>query len=287
MAFDSPSSLSSQRSLFQTLLYHLHTGWLFTASDHITFVLPQTLFGIIGALSGPALTTNTAPRVDAVFARLHYVLAWTWLNTFVFALSNQSNAQAIKEDTINKPWRPLPAARISLRQSRNLLLVSVPVVLSTCYFWLGAFEETAVLLCLSWMYNEMGGADETFLIRNLLIAVGFAFYGSGALRIAAAFPPHLPSPIAPLWLACDRHHHSHDHVYSRPQRPGRGSRSWSLHCTPSLRRQIHTLRDSHLNLRVVRSLSFLLESQPRRMARLHCVRVCHCWPRALVAQSQC
>lgn len=40
-----------------------------------------------------------------------------------------------------------------------------------------------LLIGLNWMYNDLGGADECYIIRNLIISVAYACYGSGALRI--------------------------------------------------------------------------------------------------------
>jgi 4-hydroxybenzoate polyprenyltransferase len=36
------------------------------------------------------------------------------------------------------------------------------------------------------MYNDLGGAEENFLVRNVNNALGYFFFGLGALRIAAA-----------------------------------------------------------------------------------------------------
>ena len=91
------------------------------------------------------------------------------------------------EDKINKPWRPLPSARISITQARRLLLFAIPASLVVIYFFLGGVEETVLLYCLTWMYNDCGGAEENFAIRNLIIAVAYALYGNGALRIACAY----------------------------------------------------------------------------------------------------
>ncbi|KAL9092405.1 MAG: hypothetical protein Q9159_000913 [Coniocarpon cinnabarinum] len=182
------------------LCYHLRTIWLFTVSDHFTFVLPESLFGLIGALSGSALTTNATPTVSTAFRRLPYVVLWTWLNTFVFTLSNQGDAQAIAEDKLNKPWRPLPAARITLVQTRHLLTFAALTVLVITYFFLGGFEETTALFFLTWLYNDMGGANKSFIVRNLIIAIAYAFYGSGALRVAVAWPRHTESPQALVWM---------------------------------------------------------------------------------------
>lgn len=186
-------------SLFTNLGHHLHTIYLFTASDHKTFVLPETVFGIFSALSGSAMTTDAPPAIEVV-KRLPMVLLWTWLNTFVFVLSNQGNEAAIAEDKLNKPWRPLAAGRITLRQTRHLQLAAIPAVLLLTYFWLGGFEETAVLFSLTWMYNELGAADEIFHIRNAVIAAAYVFYGCGALRVAAAADLDQLSTSAYIWL---------------------------------------------------------------------------------------
>ena len=34
------------------------------------------------------------------------------------------------------------------------------------------------------MYNDLGGGDEDFLVRNFIISVAFALYNTGALRVA-------------------------------------------------------------------------------------------------------
>ena len=36
---------------------------------------------------------------------------------------------------------------------------------------------------LTWMYNDLGGADQHFLTRNLLNAAAYLVYGSGALHV--------------------------------------------------------------------------------------------------------
>ena len=165
-------------------LHFARTLWLFTVSDHKTFVLPQAAFGILGALSGPLLTTNAKPEFTAILLRIPHVLLWTWLNTLVFTISNQRLPEAVTEDKINKPWRPLPSARISITQARRLLLCAIPSSLVLIYFCLGAVEETVLLYCLTWMYNDCGGAEENFAIRNFIIAAAYALYGNGALRVA-------------------------------------------------------------------------------------------------------
>ena len=166
------------------LLFSVRTLWLFTVSDHKTFVLPQTAFGVLGALSGPLLTTDPKPNLSAIIFRIPHVLLWTWLNTLVFTLANQRLPGAVAEDKLNKPWRPLASGRISTSQARRLLLCVIPLSLVGIFFCLGALEETMLLYCLTWMYNDLGGAEEHFFIRNLTIAAAYALYANGALRVA-------------------------------------------------------------------------------------------------------
>lgn len=164
--------------------YFVRTLWLFTVSDHKTFVLPQSAFGILGALSGPLLTADPKPKLSAVMLRIPHVLLWTWLNALIFALANQRLPDAVIEDKLNKPWRPLAASRMSTSQARRLLLCAIPLSLVGIFFCLGASEETVLLFCLTWMYNDLGGGEEHFVLRNLIIAAAYALYANGALRVA-------------------------------------------------------------------------------------------------------
>ena len=164
------------------LLYFLATLWLFTESDFATFVIPDTVFGIFGALAGPLLTTNGSPTLAHIVSRLPQVLIFNWANLLIFDLANQRHPTAVVEDKMNKPWRPLPTGRISVTQTRQLLLVSVPVVLLVNWL-LGAWEETVLLFVLTWMYNDLEGGDQDFVTRNLIIGFAFGLYNRGALRI--------------------------------------------------------------------------------------------------------
>ena len=157
--------------------------WLFTESDFGTFVIPNTAFGIVGALAGPVLTTNDTISFSVGFLRLPRVLMWNWLNLAVFDLANQRLPDSAKEDQCNKPWRPVPAGYITLTQVRRLLLFALPAVLAAT-FLLGAWEETALLFVLTWMYNDLLGGEEHFLLRNAIIAVAFSLYNGASLRLA-------------------------------------------------------------------------------------------------------
>lgn len=176
------------------------TLWLFTASDIKTFVIPQAAFGVFSAFAGPLLTTNHSPSLFEILWRIPHVALWTWLNTLVFDLANQRLSDSVLEDRLNKPWRPLPAGRISQKQARRLLLLAIPTSLGVIHVGIGATEETVLLFCLTWMYNDLGGSDDNFLERNLIIAVAYMLYGSGALRVTCHLSGGTMNTNAMVWL---------------------------------------------------------------------------------------
>ena len=49
---------------------------------------------------------------------------------------------------------------------------------------MGGLRECIVLTFLNYWYNDIGGADRGFVIRNLINACGFVCYAAGALEIA-------------------------------------------------------------------------------------------------------
>lgn len=137
----------------------------------------------MGALAGPSLTEIHAADPRAIISRIPHVLAWTWLNTLISDLANQRLPDSISEDAINKAWRPLPAGRIQASETRRLLLQTIVIVLILSLY-LGAVQETLLLMSLNWMYNDLGGSDEGYIGRSLMNSAAFACYGSGALRVA-------------------------------------------------------------------------------------------------------
>lgn len=149
----------------------------------MTFVVPDTVFGIAGALAGPLLTRNESPSLLVILSRLPQVLLYNWANLLIFDLANQRLPEAVVEDALNKPWRPLPTGRITIPQTRRLLLASLPIVLAVNWS-MSAWEETILLFSLTWMYNDLKGGEEDFIVRNLIIGLAFGLYNGGALKIA-------------------------------------------------------------------------------------------------------
>ena len=163
-------------------------------------MFPETAFGICSALSGPMLTSNQVPEALEILARLPMVLLWTWINVLIFDLANQRLPNSIIEDSVNKAWRPIPAGRMSAADARHLLLLAIPTgFVITLY--IGGMEETVAMMVLTWMYNDLGGADENFVARNFINALGFMCYSSGATKVACGYGQCELNQNAYEWLA--------------------------------------------------------------------------------------
>ncbi|KAJ4379681.1 hypothetical protein N0V86_004863 [Didymella sp. IMI 355093] len=190
------SHISSKPQQEQPLTQHLvspletiyHTGsflktlYLFTASDFPTFAIPTILFGLFGALSGPVLTTNASPSFLLTISHIPSAVLLIWTNLLIFNISNQRTPSAVAEDALNKPSRPIPSGRITIDQARQLNLLLVPAILALS--WLTrVWHTTLLLLAMQWMYNDLRGCDESVVLRNLLIAVGYGLYSAIALSI--------------------------------------------------------------------------------------------------------
>ena len=61
-------------------------------------------------------------------------------------------------------------------------------------------EETVAMFVLTWMYNDLGGADESYIVRNFINALGFVCYSSGALRVASGYGQYFLNDESYQWL---------------------------------------------------------------------------------------
>lgn len=164
----------------KAVTYMLVTLYLFTHDDLVPILLTNTFCGSTLALTNAFLEQ---PRMlHDVVSRVPIVSSWIWINLLVFNLSNQSQPGAIREDSSNKPWRPLPAGRISLRQMRNLRIkVSLVAIVFSCAF--GGIYQTFCLHLLTVGYNDLAGGEH-WISRNLLNAAGYLSFMIGAMEVA-------------------------------------------------------------------------------------------------------
>ncbi|ORY67581.1 UbiA prenyltransferase family-domain-containing protein [Pseudomassariella vexata] len=159
--------------------------WEFTESNFSTFIIPNTAFGVLGALASSVLTPGSqdfSPQPWEILSRIPATLFFNWTMTFIFDLSNQRSSASVQEDSLNKPWRPIPTGKITAQQTRAVTLAMVPLSLGLCYA-LGVWNEGNLILVLTWLYNDLRGGDT--LARDLIIAVEFGLFNSASLQIAA------------------------------------------------------------------------------------------------------
>ena len=90
----------------------------------------------------------STPRTTPL--RLLHALLWLEVNLMQFCVSNQSLSP--DEDKANKPWRPIPAGRITVLQARTLRWILLPVglVISGIYnVWLPGFLAMVEILLMN------------------------------------------------------------------------------------------------------------------------------------------
>jgi 4-hydroxybenzoate polyprenyltransferase len=180
------------------ITYHLNTVWLFAYEQLFDAVIPCGMFGIAGALSSDALHLPSIPFYD-VLQRMPLVVFWLWLVILQCCIHNQRHPNSINEDAINKPWRPLPAERITIKHTTYLLLL-VYFVAGTFSYWLGLLPLLVFYTMLVMAYNDFGASDHSGLSRAILNGAGFFCFYYGTLHIAVGRGQQL-SERAYHWVA--------------------------------------------------------------------------------------
>jgi 4-hydroxybenzoate polyprenyltransferase len=164
------------------LPYHLETLVLFTSDQVLDTVIPGTAFGLASSISGPLLDLPNQD-VFTITQRLPAVWIWLWLMILQFCLQNQRHTNSVEEDLINKPWRPIPAKRISQKNALWLLLCTY--ALNTVVSWyLDVLPIYVAWTVLGTAYNDLGGGDHSGLSRNIFCGALFCCTFGGALSIA-------------------------------------------------------------------------------------------------------
>lgn len=108
---------------------------------------------------------------------------WVWINLLPFAIANQRKPAAVLEDSVNKPWRPMPSKRIQPEKAKIWMFCLYPAAV-VASLQLGGIRQCVALIFLGTWYNDLNGADVHFLVRNFINACGFVSYASGAMEVA-------------------------------------------------------------------------------------------------------
>ncbi|KAL2201923.1 hypothetical protein CC79DRAFT_1351820 [Sarocladium strictum] len=172
---DIPLHLSHKKNPFRNFAFHLRTLWLFTKSDMPTSTGTNTTFALAGILAtGYTVHGNPVFHWTDIVKGIFVSFCFTWHLTLCFNLGNQRQPDSITEDGINKPWRPIPAGRISPELTLAWQLVSIISLLGICATLTGSWQE-------SWWQRTLINACgiTTNRAASLRVAIAVATYGSG------------------------------------------------------------------------------------------------------------
>lgn len=158
--------------------------YLFTASDLKTIVIPSTVFGMISTLSGQIFPSNVPFEWLSCTWKAARILFWVWINLLPFNISNQRSDAAIQEDSVNKPWRPLPSKRIDSQRAFLYQILGYLLTISSSWI-IGGAAPSLSLYMLGYSYNELHGADVSWLRRNLINMAGYMSFLWGASEVFA------------------------------------------------------------------------------------------------------
>ncbi|RGP80064.1 hypothetical protein FLONG3_1835 [Fusarium longipes] len=171
-------------SFMQRLAYHCVTIWMFTKSDMPTSTGINTTFAIAGILAGPGAICNADIHWADMGKGILVALYFTWHLTLCFNLGNQRQPQSVIEDGANKPWRPIPAGRISPELTHRWQLAAIASLLALCFTVMGGWQETSFYLFCTWLYNERAWGDKSWWQRALMNACGINTNRVATLRVA-------------------------------------------------------------------------------------------------------
>ncbi len=142
----------------------------------------MTVFGVFSSLSGPVLTVGDLSNLVTIIYRIPF---WTWIRTLFINVGNQRQPDAAKEDRLNKTWRPFPSKRLTPAQAKLLMLALHPTV-SVISLYLSGLPQCVSLMTLGYLYNDLGGADISCLIRNALNGIALPCFSSGTTMVVLA-----------------------------------------------------------------------------------------------------
>ena len=98
-------------------------------------------------------------------------------------MNNQHGEDDLKEDRKNKPWRPIPVGRLTIDETKHLMMASyVAAILASTF--LGGLSECLAIIVQGSIYNELGAAGHSCLARNVLNATGYMTFAAPAAKVA-------------------------------------------------------------------------------------------------------
>ncbi|KAI1068066.1 hypothetical protein LB507_004251 [Fusarium sp. FIESC RH6] len=197
-AHSSPTVIvSNARIPGWSLPYVIKVFWAFVKSDIFTFSTPGILFGVTVSLSNGELFDGPPSHPIDVVGRLSNVILSNVLTVILFNFANQRSPASVLEDSINKPWRPIPSGMITPEQTRRATLFVAPVALA-CNYIMGVGVEGLLMQILTFYYNDLCGSDE--IVRDGIIAVAYAVVNTMSLKLYIG-PENTVSAQGMMWIS--------------------------------------------------------------------------------------
>lgn len=184
------------------LTYHLKTLYLFTKSDLKSLLLPCLIFASVTACAPSALSLPTPPKdpYPAPFTRMLLRTAlWIFMLLLPFDIDNQRLPTSLIQDAKNKPWRPLPANRLSPAQATDLMWTTMTLSFATVMALGGAWQALGIA-AVTYAYNHLRFADRGAFIRTAINVPGFLLFFHGASEVALGAPMPF-TPRIGAWYA--------------------------------------------------------------------------------------
>ncbi|KAF9262552.1 hypothetical protein L218DRAFT_903462 [Marasmius fiardii PR-910] len=119
------------------------------------------------------------------FERYLVLLLWIWTTLLQFNCANQ--AYSGNEDMVNKPWRPVPAGRITPENTMRLRWTMFAINVAFSYYMgQNVLYTTLFLTIAEYLYNEMRFSEHPVL-KNACNVLGYGGFETGATLIACEF----------------------------------------------------------------------------------------------------
>ncbi|OTA81612.1 hypothetical protein M434DRAFT_44303, partial [Hypoxylon sp. CO27-5] len=175
-----------------------YTVYLFSRDNVKDIICMGFLFGILNASVAPKFSMGPTPSFTQLLVSCPKMLLWSWSNLFLFNLHNQRHPEAVAEDTLNKPWRPLPAARISPEKATSIMYLMYFIVLLVA-LCVGGLVPCLLEMVFCLWYNEWGGSSDP-LLKNLQNGLGFACFFAGPFEVVTGHSVFSGKCKAAIWL---------------------------------------------------------------------------------------
>ncbi|KAG9318045.1 UbiA prenyltransferase family-domain-containing protein [Chiua virens] len=155
----------------QELVFWLETIFLFTKSDYKTIFFPVII---------SSWAASPPPRTSQLVG----TAVWVWFHLLQANVSNQT--YSAHEDIINKPWRPLPSGRISVRATRRFRWILLVLCLClSAWHGTGVLISSAALSLVEIVHDDIGFSSDPVL-KNLMNVGGYLTFESGATLIMSS-----------------------------------------------------------------------------------------------------